>query len=339
MLRRLYVGRLCVITIAPETAFSFFICFMELLRGRDPKSSKPDLVIVLDRWPHRTLGELYGNELSTRVVWRRGISGILHQTLFFQSKRLVSLERLDWRDLRRTFSHSSKPMSISTELFELSLATRHQIGCSSGKIVALAVHNFEYDEERSPYAGYAMTRKNQESVGTEFAPAIDYLRTMDVGVVLLGSPDTGRSHIPREIPRLADFGELGGPHEVALASQCHYFWTDAVGAAWLGTPFRKPWFITNQYSLRTEPSNWIMEHLALPIRFQSKDGRLMTIREELSSKPPLTFIGSGTPQKKSSKRTRKCWRGLTAHGSKALKRESFAKDTRGFSGISHSTFR
>ena len=31
-----------------------------------------------------------------------------------------------------------------------------------------------------------------------------------------------------------------------------------------------------------------MEHLALPIRFQSKDGRLMTIREELSSKPPFS---------------------------------------------------
>jgi len=288
IVRRVFLAPLRIVVVAPETSFSFFVGFMELLRGRSTETQKPDLVIVLDRWPHFAFGELYETELSTRIVWSKGLYRLVYQALLLQPQQLVSVERLDWRSLRREFHLSNQPMSIPEALEKLGRTTLQQIGCAGRKLVALSVYTRDYDEERSPYPGYAHTRKDLETVGTELNDAISFLKSENIDVVLLGSPDTGRSRIPRDIPRLGEFGTLGGPHEVAIASGCDYFWTDAVGAAWLCFPFRRPWLITNQYSLRTDRHLSVMDHLAIPVRFLSRDGRLMTIREELAAKPPFS---------------------------------------------------
>ena len=287
VVRKAFLGPFRIVVVAPETAFSFFIGIMELLRGRSTETQKFDLVIVLDRWPHYTFGELYQTELSTRIVWSKGLYRLVYQALLLQPQQLVSVERLDWRNLRREFHLSNQPMSIPEALEKLGRTTLQQIGCAGRRLVALSVYTRDYDEERSP-RGYVDTRKNLETVGTELNDAISFLKSENIDVVLLGSPDTGRSRIPRGIPRLAEFGTLGGPHEVAIASGCDYFWTDAVGAAWLCFPFRRPWLITNQYSLRTDRHLYVMDHLAIPVRFLSRDGRLMTIREELAAKPPFS---------------------------------------------------
>lgn len=288
IVRKVFLGKLRIVVVAPETAFSVFISFMELLRGRSTETEKPDLVIVLDDWPHYTFGELYETELSTRIVWSKGLYRLVYQALLLQPQRLVSVEKLDWRNLRREFPLSNQPMSIPEALDKLGRTTLQKIGCAGRKLVALSVYTRDYDEERSPYLGYGDTRKNLETIGNEFNDSIDFLKSENIDVVLLGSPDTGRSRIPRDIPRLAQFGTLGGPHEVAIASECDYFWSDAVGAFWLSIPFHRPVLITNQYSLRIDRYTLEKNHRVVPIRFQSRDGRLMTIREELAAKPPFS---------------------------------------------------
>jgi len=153
----------------------------------------------------------------------------------------------------------------------------------------MSVYTLEYDEERAPFNGYSTTRVRLETIGSELTAGIDFLRSQEMDVVILGSPDTGKARISRNVPRLRDFGWLGGPHEVAIASEVDYFWSDAVGAWWVSFPFRKPVLLTNQYSLRMgEKHLSATDVVCVPVRFCDAEGNELTLRQELEAKPPFS---------------------------------------------------
>jgi putative glycosyltransferase (TIGR04372 family) len=110
---------------------------------------------------------------------------------------------------------------------------------------------------------------------------------------MLGSPDVGRSHVPRNLPRLSEFGSLGGPHEVALASGCEYFWTDNVGAWWLALPFNRPVLYTND----ARPLG-IGKFVTYYVQYRTLDGDLLTwrqllYREIVEGRAPMKDAGRG----------------------------------------------
>jgi len=84
------------------------------------------------------------------------------------------------------------------------------------------------------------------------------------------------------------FGSLGGVEEVALASQCTFFWTDgAVGAWWLSVPFGRPVLFTNQYHLPQSRGTMPKFHMVLPTRYRHHDGSEMSLHETLTFKGKL----------------------------------------------------
>jgi putative glycosyltransferase (TIGR04372 family) len=132
----------------------------------------------------------------------------------------------------------------------------------------------QYEEERAP----AQVSKSRvlESNGEVLALGVDYLRSRGLDVIMLGSPDVGPSHVPRILPRLSEFGSLGGPHEVALASGCEYFWTDNVGAWWLAFPFNRPVLCTND----ARPLG-VSQAVTCYVQYRTLDGELLTWRQLL----------------------------------------------------------
>jgi putative glycosyltransferase (TIGR04372 family) len=98
----------------------------------------------------------------------------------------------------------------------------------------------------------------------------------------LGGRDTERSRIPREIPRLEDFGKLGGAHEIALANLCTYFWSDEDGGFWTSFPFRKPVLFTNLARLNLNSSSVPEVFVCVPTRYRTPDGVNLTFNEVLS---------------------------------------------------------
>ena len=86
--------------------------------------------------------------------------------------------------------------------------------------------------------------------------------------------------LPRSFPRLSEFGELSGPHEVQLASCCQYFWTDNAGGWWwLAVPFKRPVLITNNATQRPRRGKMPDNHLIVPVRYREWSGRDLTFRE------------------------------------------------------------
>ena len=122
-----------------------------------------------------------------------------------------------------------------------------------------------------------------ESVGEELTEAIDILKARGLGVILLGSLDTGKSRIPRDIPRLHDFSQLGSLNEVLIAAGCKYFWSDCIGAWWLSAPYGKPVLMTNEVRLRVRKNSFPRNHLMIPVRYRNQSGRTLTLREVFSA--------------------------------------------------------
>lgn len=275
------------VAIAPESAFSFMVSFLELLRARSENGETHDLIIILDRWGHTTLSALYSEVLGCKISNTRGLRGMFWQALMLQPSWLVSLERLDWRDLRQNFQLPRKVLQIPKNLSRLGDETAKHLDLN-GHLVAMAVYASGYDDERSPYKGYSRSRARLETIGRDLEAGVDYLMSRGCSPVLLGSPDSGRARIGRKIPRLTEFGSLGGAHEVAIASRCHYFWTEAAGAWWLSFPFRRPVLVTNEYNQRV-PWNDLtaVPHLVVPIRFQDSSGKDLSLVEGITAKPPF----------------------------------------------------
>lgn len=279
-LRALLKGRLQVRVLATEGEFGPLVHLLEILREKASYGDDCDVVIVLSRYRHLTISDIYESELDTKILWSGRFSGVVQQILLLQSASIVSVERFEYSLIHQL---PDVPLTVPPQLLALREKTVTELGCKSKRLITFALHTMQYDQEINPQ--YLFKEVSIESVGDELAKPIDDLRSMDCEVVLLGSPDTGRSRIPREFPRLSQFGHLGGPHEIALASGCTYFWSDfAVGAWWTSAPFRRPVLFTNTPRLRIRKGLLPKMHLVLPARFLNQEGRILTLREILSSK-------------------------------------------------------
>jgi putative glycosyltransferase (TIGR04372 family) len=146
----------------------------------------------------------------------------------------------------------------------------------------MALHVRRYEEENNPQ--YMAKELSLESIGDQLAPVVDFLRSQKVPVMMVGSADTGRSQIRREMPRLSDFGQLGGPEEVALASTCRYFWTDNVGAWWLAAPFKRPVLFTNYARFKMRTGHVPYGSMCLPTIYETPDGARLTFRDILKAR-------------------------------------------------------
>lgn len=298
VLRRLSGRHLVIYTLATEGEFGPFVQLMEYLRGLKRNLVSDTRVLVLSRNRHETLEHLYENELGVKISWRRGIASIYQQALLMQPPVVLKLHRLTYMVSHRLLE---TPIEVSESLKELGVKTRLELGCKSSTFIAFSVHTRQYDEDFNPQ--YASKEASLESIGTDFIETIDYLKDRSTDLILLGSLDSGKSHIPREFPRLETFGDLGGPHEVALASSCSYFWTDYVGAWWLSVPFCRPVLFTNMARLKVRPGLVPHHHLVVPVRYRTASGAELTFRDVLNSKTApykLASRGDLIPMRNSS---------------------------------------
>jgi len=185
-----------------------------------------------------------------------------------------------------TFEMAVEPLAPTRRLLRLRERTLTELGCSQSRYVTMAVFTSTKEEQADPE--YASKTFSQETIGAELADSVDFLRATGVDVIMLGFPDSGKAHVPREIPRLSQFGEVGGLHEVALASGCLYFWSDYVGTQWLRKPFERWVLLTNvdksiagykNYNLPQQELNlWI----STLVRYITPGGHLLSLREILS---------------------------------------------------------
>jgi putative glycosyltransferase (TIGR04372 family) len=265
--------------LAVDGEFAGFVSLMECFRHDTERGDHFDYVVVLSSWRHQTLHKLYRNETGAKILWGGGPSGLLQQALMLQPKSLVfSTERANWSHFLRGFHYAQRRVSPSKELLILRNELMQQLGLFEGQYVLMSVYTKTYEVERNPR--FLKSVRLLETVGDELVPGVDYLVKQNLGVILLGSPDTGRSKIPRQVLRLSEFGSLGGPEEVALASGCKYFWTDNVGAWWLTAPFQRPVLHTN-FHHKTARKPTVGRDLFVPRRYQTPDGRLLTLRDML----------------------------------------------------------
>lgn len=279
VVRSFFQPKLRVMVLAVDGEFGGFVSLMECFRHDIECGDHFDYVLVLSPWRHQTLQELYRVETGARIFWGGGLSGLLQQALILQPKSLVFFtERANWNHFLRDVQFPKRCISPSSSLVDLRRRLLRDLELPSESYVLMSVYTMEYEEERNPR--FRENVRLLETVGDELVLGVDYLVKQNLGVILLGSPDTGRSRIPREISRLSEFGRLGGPEEVALASGCEYFWTDNVGAWWLAAPFGRPVLHTNFQVKQTRlPISGY--DLFVPRRYQTLDGRLLTLSELL----------------------------------------------------------
>jgi len=272
--------RLRVAVLDIENEFAPFIEIMEYLRSVAKSGAEWDLMFVLSKYSHNTLDDIYSREFQCPVIRRRGLLALFQQVVLLQPAVVLVATRFTGN---RTFALPQRELPVSDVLVSLRKNVLDNLGFGHTKYVAMAVYTLQYDEERDPRE--AKKHAILESHGDDLVAGIDYLYKSNVGVVLLGSEDTKTSRIPREVPRLSSFGELGGAQEVALASGCNYFWNDSdVGAWWLGLPFKRPILTTNKPRIRLKTDFTGYEHLVVPVRYRRVDGTFVTFRDLLSMK-------------------------------------------------------
>lgn len=279
LIRSLFRRKLRVMVLAVDGEFAAFISLMECLRHDVEMGEHFDYVLVLSKWQHYTLHSLYSKEVDSKIVWGGGWAGLKQQVLMLQPRWLVhQIERANWSHFLRDFKYASHAVPVSQELVNLRSALLRNLDLVNKQYVLMSVYTMEYEHDRNPR--FCQFVRPLETVGDEMVSGVDYLVKQNLGVILLGSPDTGRSKIPRQVLRLSEFGSLGGPEEVALASGCKYFWTDNVGAWWLTAPFQRPVLHTN-FHHKTARKPTVGRDLFVPRRYQTPDGRLLTLRDML----------------------------------------------------------
>lgn len=264
--------------LATEGEFGRFVQLMEVLRGESHPPTKNDLVMVLSRRRH-ALCDLYESELGWQVMTGAGAWMFVQQAILLQPRSFIAVRRLTDR-VEPKFSTSS--IRVSENLVNLRRNLLRRIGTHEDEPVLMALHVRRYEEENNPQ--YMAKELSLESMGDELAPVVDFLRSQKVPLLMVGSADTGRSKIPRELLRLSEFGRLGGPEEVALASTCRYFWTDNVGAWWLAAPFKRPVLFTNFARFKIRNGQVPAGTLCLPTRYETLDGKRLTFRDILSAR-------------------------------------------------------
>lgn len=286
-IRRLWVAQLRVTILASEGEFGPTTNLLEYMRLPD-KRGCADIIVVLNSRKHHTLHSLYSSALGTRVIWSNWPHVVLQQALLLQPKCLVKLERLTVG--RNPFATQTIP--LTKDFLRLRERILVELGLQDKKFVVVSLHTRAYDDWQNPQ--YAMKERVLESDGELLTCAVDYLQGCKREVVLLGAKDDGKSKIDREIARLSQFGRLGGPHEVVLASACEYFWSDNDGGWWLTAPFKRPVLWTNDARILRRRGTLPAQHLILPVRFQSADGEMISLRKILSTKSaPYKAVGRG----------------------------------------------
>lgn len=269
-----------VTILAVDHEFAPVIELLEFLRSTVLEKKPWRYVLVLSRHRHDTIDAIYSEALGCQIIRSRKFSRFLQQVLMLQPEFMVLKAQLRGNI---SFSLPSQALRPSESLVDRREQCLMNIGMNHINYVTMAVYSLQYDEERDPRE--AEKHAALESHGSGLVAGIDYLQQCNVGVVLLGSDDTKKSSIPRPIPRLSQFGHLGGADEVALASGCDYFWNDSdVGAWWLSLPFRRPILTTNKPRIRLKTNFSGYEHLVVPIRYCRPDGSSLTFRELLSMK-------------------------------------------------------
>jgi len=258
--------------------FGHLVDCLERVRGSAGHTDRV-WVVVVDHRKHQGFHNLYREQCGWVLFWPGLVSGIMAQAIVMQPRVVIELKMVE-----RFSSEYALPMtslSPSRSLVELRSEFGKTLNFRYSRYVAMSVFTLKYEEENNP--GYAWKTTSLESIGSELLPSVDYLIENQFDLVLLGSRDTGKSHLARFFPRLSDHVALGSDHEVALGSGCEYFWTDGVGAWWTSAPFKRPVLISNCSRMYCEASlmppriTW----LVLPTRFRTRDGYQMTLREML----------------------------------------------------------
>lgn len=271
--RRWMKGRLRLVVVNIDNEFGHFVEVMERTRLKFASDMRADVIIVLSRFRFSALAFLYERAFQRSIWFGGGLRSLWLQIILLQPKNVIETH-WEGHEAHTWMRETRIPLELTDELVRLRQKCLRDIGCRDSGYVAMAVYSMKYDEERAP----AQLSKSRimESHGDELASGVDYLRSRGLDVIMLGSPDVGRSHVPRDLPRLSDFGRLGGPHEVALASGCDYFWSDNVGAWWLACPFMRPVLCTNDARPLSNAS-----YVAYHVQYRSLDGELLTWRQLL----------------------------------------------------------
>jgi putative glycosyltransferase (TIGR04372 family) len=278
--RRSRVGQGKFMVLAVENEFGLFVDMMEYLRARSYRGEEFDLVLVLSKRRHSTLETLYCQAIGCRMVWSTRFSKVFQQAILLQPSSLVSFERLK---SVRFYDSSPLPFAIPETSAAVFKGTLKSLGLVDRPFVAMAVYTRRYDEQNNPQ--YLEKQRALETHGDDLVPGIKYLQSQNIAAILVGAKDTDKSRVPLSIPRLSDFGDLGGHAEVALASNCTYLWNDFdVGAWWLAVPFKRPVLTTNRPRPRLVESFTENQRLYVPVRYQRPDGSELSLREMLEMK-------------------------------------------------------
>jgi putative glycosyltransferase (TIGR04372 family) len=264
-----------VLVLAIDGEFAPFVNFMEVLRLEYSVDRKHDFVLLLSRHRHDTLSDMYEDILRIRLMWSTGLAVVLQQALLLQPTVVLALDFRTIPTLARLRT-ADWNVIVPRGLESLRDSLLESLGLRPDRFVAMAVYAAAYERQRNPR--FVQATHNLISIGAELVEGIDHLKRNNMEVVLLGSSDTERSHIPRQFLRLSDFGRLGGPEEVALASCCKYFWTDNVGAWCLTLPFGRPVLHTN-YHHKTISLPTLGRDMYVPRRYETLDGRGLSLRE------------------------------------------------------------
>jgi putative glycosyltransferase (TIGR04372 family) len=287
--RRGTKGRFKVLVVDIDNEFGHFVEIMERTRVKFSSDLPADVIVVLSRFKFAALASLYERAFQRSIWFGGGLRSLWLQLVLLQPGALVEVSREGHGDFA-WMREQRRPLTLTDELIRLREDCLQELGCHGSGYVTMAVYSMQYDEERAP-AQVSKTRV-MESDGEGLAPGVDYLRSRGMDVIMLGSSDLSRSRVPRDLPRLSEFGSLGGPHEVALASGCKYFWTDSVGAWWLALPFDKPVLCTNSVRLRSE--TMMLVHF---VRYRTPAGAFLTWRRLLHRE----IVEKRTPMKDAAK--------------------------------------
>ena len=264
--------------LVTESEFGHLVALLEYARTNWPNQKHGELVVIQAKHRHLGLANLYQPVIGPRLLWSHGTGGLIAQALLLIPDCLISRRRYFKRDAD-TADVIAERIRPTSELSSLGQDVLKALRCQSSRLVLLSVHTKEYDLARTPGSFH----KDQvlETDGQDLVEAIDYLSSKDFDLIRVGGRDSGRSFIPREILRLEEFSRLGGLEEVALASECTYFWADEDGGWWLSFPFRKPVLLTNLARIDMMGANLYSTLLCVPLRYQRPNGDLLSFAEVL----------------------------------------------------------
>jgi len=275
--------------------FGWLVDLLERVRNQHTENHTKCIVFVRASIQHRGLAHLYRKQAGCRILWSSGwtvflAQVVLLQPLFTQIRKVLSADVVSEFDMSEDVILPTRRLAKCRNF----LLDAHGIG--KRKYVTMAVFTSSLAEVQD--ADYQSKYQPRETTGTDLAEGVDFLRSRDIEVVMLGFGDFGKAHVPREMLRLSDFGRIGGHQEVALASGCEYFWSDFVGAQWLREPFKKPVLVTNHDEAWVQkrwnfPSSVLNRYMIVPLRFQTPSGHLLSLREAMAHGPCFQLVADG----------------------------------------------